>query len=835
MPPLPWSQATVDSSLVRRFREVVAACPDLPAVVEPDASLSYRDLANRSAGIAAFLAARGAGRGRGVAVLLPAGCTFAATVWGVLRCGAFIVPLDAAYPATRLAGILGSGVASLLVTDAAHAPLAAEVAGILSAPLPVWRAEDMATGGEAPDIDPAPGDTACVLFTSGSTGQPKRVAQSHRNLLHSTRWYAEPAGLRPGLRMTLLHSVNAIAAATAFYGALLNGATLYPANVAALGVERLPDWLDEHRIDVLHLVPTLLRRIDRVMAPGRRLRTPSLLRTGGEAVGLADWNIWRARLPAGSRMLVCLGSTEALNYRQRIHGWEEAPPGDHALPVGDAMPDKDVTVVDDTGRSVGPGEVGEIVVASPFIFAGYGNDAALTARVLREDPARPGWRIFRTGDLGRWGADGTLFHAGRNDRVLKIMGHRVHPGDIEAVLRAMPGVRDAVVVGAAEADGPLRLCAHVVPAQDGALTAAAVRRWISARLPAHMVPARVDFRAELPRLPGGKVDRLGVQSHVPVRRAPIPPRDPYEETLSELVKRHLHVTDLGMEDDWFGELGADSMVIADLLLDVYAVFKVVLPLPVVYGGATVAGVAAWLRGHGGGAGDGALVMHGAGHQPPLFAVCGLFGHALRLLLVGCELPEAQPLIGLEPPGMDWTGIGAESIEAMADWYAGEIVRRRPEGVVRLLGTSFGGIIVHAVACRLQRAGRVVDLLAMVDSNPPDLLTDSGVDRALRHDVTANMVSDDPVVQAGIRVARQHQAALARYTATDRYDGVITYFRCDEVEEAAVRDRRECWRFAATRGLDIIPVPGRHGHFHIEPQRSAVVRGLATRLARIAGC
>ncbi len=830
MASLVWTANLVDASLTRRFASVVNQCADQPAVVDGTESLTYAALDTASHRIATQLAGHGAARGRGVALLLPAGCAFAAAVWGVVRTGAYYIPLDAAYPAARLADILGCGLASLLVTDAAHAPLAADITGRLSLDLPVVHLETLtAEAGATMTAEPGPDDPACALFTSGSTDQPKGVMQSHRNLLHSTRWYAEPAGLHPGLRMTMLHSVSAIAAATAFYGALLNGATLYPANVSAMGVERLPDWLDEHRIDVLHLVPTLLRRIDRVMAPGRRLLTPSLLRTGGEAVGLADWNIWRARLPPGSRMLVCLGSTEALNYRQRIHGWDELPPGE-VLPVGDPMPDKEVMIVDAEGRPVRDGEVGEIVVASPYIFNGYGNDPALTARVLRDDPERPGWRIFRTGDLGRRDANGALFHVGRNDRVIKVMGHRVHPGDLEALIRTMPDVRDVAVAGEADADGPLRLCAHIVPSAKGRLSAASVRRWISSRLPAHMVPSLVDFRADLPRLPGGKVDRRNLPMHrTNPGRIHIPPRHPFEETLAELVKRHLYVAELGMEDDLFGDLGADSMAVTGLLMDIHAVFGVTVPLPVVYQKTTVAALADWLRGNQRASDGGALVIHAAGERPPLFAVCGLFGHALRLLLIGRALPEAQPMVGLEPPGMDWSSVGAQTIEDMADWYTRDIIRRRPEGVVRLFGTSFGGIIVHAVACRLQRAGRVVDLLAMVDTNPPDLLTDTGLDRRQTRNVPEGMASLDPMVQAGIRVARQHHSALTHHVSTDRFDGVITYFRCDEEEDPTSRDRRALWRFAATKGVDVIPVPGHHGHFHLEPQRSAVVNGLRERL------
>jgi pimeloyl-ACP methyl ester carboxylesterase len=220
-----------------------------------------------------------------------------------------------------------------------------------------------------------------------------------------------------------------------------------------------------------------------------------------------------------------------------------------------------------------------------------------------------------------------------------------------------------------------------------------------------------------------------------------------------------------------------------------------------------------------------MAVNLAGRSAPLFGVCGVFGHALRLLLIGRALGPDQPFYGLQPPDMDWDRAGCATVEAMAAHYLAEIRRVQPRGPYRLMGTSFGGIVVFEIAVQLQRAGEEVSLLAMVDTAPPDCLGPGGIDRAPRRDWAARARGGDRFADTGIRVARAHREALDRYVARARFDGAITYFWCEEERVRKGPERRHLWGGRATAGMRIVRVPGRHGHFHREPQLSAIAAGL----------
>jgi len=821
----------LSSSLVRRFENVVNCHGARIAVQDAKDIWTYNELNNRANRIAHVLLSRLTKRKQGVAILLGQSSRFTAAVWGVLKTGGFYIPIDPAYPTTRLMEILGSGAASMIITDREHKEHAEEVLRGLNQPLEIILLDDLPDHGEAnPDVLISPDDLCCVIFTSGTTGKPKGACQQHRNLLHSTMWYSIPAGLHASMRMSMLHSVSAIAAATALYGAHLNGAALFPANVRAIGVDRIPAWIDELGIDVLHVVPTLLRRIAQVLPAGKRLPTVRFLRMGGEAVSLSDWQLWLRCFTPGCRLLVCLGSTEALNYRQTVYEWNSEPPST-SMPVGDAMPDKEVRLLNDDGRTVPVGNVGEIVVRSPYLFTGYWQQPELTTRLLKPDPERDGWNLFHTGDLGCMDASGAMRHVGRNDHLVKVMGHRVHPADVEEVIRHMPGVLDAAVTCTQDDQQSVRLTAHVIPERESCVSVAAVRTYVSEHLPEFMVPTRIFLLKEFPVLPNGKLDRLGMSRLVQNREHTfVPPQNPFEETLAEIWKRNLGVAEIGIEDDLFGDCGADSMAAASIMADVRTVFGRDLPLNTLYGKATIASLGEWLReSTGSGKKASELVVHQNGTSTPVFGVCGAFGHALRLLLIGRGLPDQQPLYGLEPPEMDWERAGCRTVEDMAAWYVKQIKQLQATGPYRLIGTSFGGIIVHTIARQLQHAGESVSLLAMVDTSPPDCQLPQSMDRAIRRDWAAGMNSDDPLIKDGIRIARQQRAALDRFILRDAFNGKITYFKCEESFDPHDRDRRMLWQHFATRGLDVISVPGIHGQFHQDPQLTAIVSALQERL------
>ena len=822
-----WTLADLERPIAARFEAQAARHGARLAVRGERQSLTYEELNRLANRIAHSVGVAAGGAAAGVALFLSHDALVPAAILGVLKAGRFYVPLEPGHPAERNAFMLEDSGADVLVTDGRNLAAARALAARAGRAVRLLNAEDPDAGGEPnPKATVSPHDLCFIVYTSGSTGRPKGVCQPHRNILHATAWYTCQAGLGPGDRMSLLHSLSAVAGATALYGALLNGAAILPFGVREAGLGKLADWLERERVTCLHAVPTLFRRLCRHLEPGRRLEDVRLVRLGGEAITRTEWLLWREHFPEHCRLLVGLGSTEALNFRQTVHD-SQAELDDEVLAVGDPVPDKEVLLLDEEGNPVRPGETGEIVVRSEYLFAGYWRRPELNARALRPDPLDGRRRLFRTGDLGRFTPDGRLFHAGRVDTQIKIAGNRVEIAEVEQALRRLPAVHDAAVVPRGRGAGPVQLVAFAAVAGEEAPSRRELRASLREILPEHMIPALVVFVDELPLLPGGKVDRRALAERARARAVEhVGPRNQLEETLAGIWHRALGARGIGVHDDLFLDLGGDSLAAVEILAAIEELFQRQLPLSALYEAPTVAQLGARLLESGWGPpSSGLLAVNRAGRCPPLFGVCGVFGHALRLLLVGQALGPGQPLYGLQPPGMDWGRAGCETIESMAAHYLAEIRRIQPRGPYRLLGTSFGGVLVFEIAVQLQRAGEAVALLAMVDTAPPDCLGPAGIDRAERRDWAAGARGGDRLVDMGIRVARAHGAALDRYVARARFDGAITYFWCEEERAKKGPERRHLWGGRATAGVRIVRVPGRHGHFHREPQLSAIAAGL----------
>lgn len=831
--PAAFPRADVEQSVVARFATQVARHGARTAVSAVDGTLTYDALDAVASQIARAVLERTDGEAGRVAMLVGNGVWAPPAVLGALKAGGVFVPLHVRHPAPRNALVLTDAAARVLLADPAHADEARVVAATAGG-VEVLVLDDVGRHASgAVGIDAAPDDPCCIFYTSGSTGRPKGVLHDHRTVLFGCWNYATFCDLGPDDRLSLLHALTTIGGNVALMGAVLNGGTVCPLDPVRTGLAELATWIDREGITSLHVVPTVFRHLTRQLGPDRRFERVRLVRLGGEAVTLDEWAAFRAHFSRDAGFVMGLGSTECGNYRQSLLAWDDAPVGP-VLPVGDAVPERETLLVDADGRPVPQGIVGELVVRSELIFREYWRQPELTARALVIE-ADGRTRRFRTGDLAYVDARGAMRHAGRVDYQVKIAGNRVETAEIEHALRAMPPVLDAAVVPRTRGTDT-SLVAFVATGGASMPAQADVRVALRERLPAHMVPAAIVALDALPLLSEGKIDRRTLTDRAASGgHAHRPPRNPVEETVLEIWQRVLDVEDVGVDDDFLLDLGGDSLAAVRVLAEVTSVFGQELPLDVFLDAPTVATLAARL-GHDGWAPppSGRLVLHADGDRPPLFAVCGAFGHALRLLLLGRALGASQPLHALQPPGMDWTTAGCASIEAMAAHYVAEMRRVQPTGPYRLLGTSLGGVLVFEMAVQLQRAGEGVALLAMVDTQPPDCEGPRGRDRRPRGDWLADVDESDRLVAMGVRVARAHRAALDVYLLRRRFDGTIVYFRCRDEPTPPSGDRRPLWRHFATDGVRVVTVPGRHGGFHREPQCSAVADGLRDALAADAG-
>ena len=603
-PALPFGPPDAEQSLVRRFHQQARRHASRLAARVGGASITYGELDQAGNRVArALLDALGEGN-EPVAMLLGAGLDQIAAHLGVLKAGKVCVPLDPAQPEPRLVRILAETGARRLLTDGARHRRAVDLAEALiggtggggpgTAVLDV-SALSPALDERPPQVDIAPDALAYVFYTAGSTGEPKGVMQSHRNLLQLARLYHEEIGLRPEDRILCPMPLFYAGGVWGLLGALASGVSLHRASAEGAGA--LPAQIAAGEITVAQLMTSMLRQLLREVPPGHRFPSLRLVYTGGEVLHPADVTRFREVFP-DCTLLYDLGSTEAgLICHLRIDagaspdGHVHRREGKPLVPVGFPLPGVELLILDGDGRPVAPGSDGQIAVRSEFLSPGYWRDPERTGAAFLSDPAGGARRIYLTGDVGTMLPDGRLLQLGRTDLLTKIRGQRVGAGEIEAALRDDPAISDAAVVAREDAGGDARLVAYLACARRQALTVSALRRRLAATLPASMIPSAFVFLDALPLSPAGKVDRMALpdpgRSRPPLEVAYVAPRTRLEETLADAWAEALELDRVGVDDD-FLDLGGHSLAATRLLFRLTTQLGVDLPLSHLFEAPTVA-------------------------------------------------------------------------------------------------------------------------------------------------------------------------------------------------------------------------------------------------------
>jgi len=567
-------------------------------------SLTYAELDAASDGVArAVLDAAGA-RPEPVAVLLGKRTELIAGLLGVWKAGKPIVPLDPSYPARRLEQICASSGASLVLTEAAHRELAASLGAAAPAVLDLdavpWRA-----GADLPRLAIPPEALATILYTSGSTGEPKGVFQDHRGSLHNAVNLVDRLGFQPGDRLSLVLAAGTVGSIRDTLAALLSGAAILPFDLAASGFPALGAWIRAERLTFVNVVATLFRHLIAALPADARFPDVRVVRVGSEALAGTDLDAFRRHFPAGCVLFTGFSATET-GTATRLFIDASAPPTEGRVPAGYAAEGFQVLILDEAGRPCPPGEVGEVAIRSEFLTLGYWGRPDLTARVFRPDPgnagppharlmggedAFTGARIYLTGDLGRLRADGCLDLVGRRDAQVKLHGASVDPTEVELAIQAMPGVRQAAVVVRDRAPGDPRLVAYVAPSAGGGPTAAELRRYLRERLPSVMVPSAFVALSELPSTPGGKLDRRALPEPDWSGTAPfLAPRTPVEDVIARIWAEALDGRAVGVHDA-FVELGGDSLRAFALVDAIRERLRLELPATALLAAGTVADMA----------------------------------------------------------------------------------------------------------------------------------------------------------------------------------------------------------------------------------------------------
>ena len=861
--------------------------PDAPAVVCGDTTLSYFALERRADDLARRLRARGVARGELVGLCAERSAELPVLALAILKADAAYLPLDPAWPEERLRLLLrDAGVRTVLAAGRAGAAVPPDAARVLRT--------DATDDGPAASLAPlprpsaGPDDPAYAIYTSGSTGQPKGVLVPHRGILRLVTG-AEYARLGPDTRILALSPLAFDASTFDLWGALCNGGTcvVFPDPVPTPAA--LARAIQRGKVTTLFVTTALFDAL--VDEAPQALAGLRELCFGGERVSVRHVERCLAALPA-LELVHVYGPTESTTFATFHRVSRVAGRYGSSVPIGLPLANTRTLVLDAHMRPVATGIPGELWIGGDGLALGYLGDEELTRARFVPGAFAGGGRLYRTGDVVRWSDDGELEFLGRDDDQAKIRGHRIEPGEVQAVLERHPGLARAHVGVHADARGEKRLVAWAVPAAGRAVTERELVRDLTTRLPAYLVPARVLLLPELPLNANGKVDARALRAPdaVDARAERTEPANELERHLAAIWERVLGVGSIGVHDDFF-ELGGHSLLGVKLLNEVADVFGQELPLSSLIGSPTVFAQARVLHeGIGSPEASSLVKIQPRGTLPPIFCVCSLGGTVLNQRPLAQRLGDDQPFYGLQASALALAGDEAPSLEEYAAHYVAVMRSVAPHGPYKVGGHSFGGVVAYEIARQLEEQGETVELLFILDSALPNLasgprdrvaaalaflrglpfapaevlhraLRDPGrlwrelgqklrftrarlrrllpspqrtapgrVDARERGLSTADIVEMTDWPENNKRIAARHYQALVRYRPRP-YGGRVTLFRSRLHSPFLGLGRAMGWDKVARGGVAIESLPGGHMSILAPPHVDVLARKLRAVLAR----
>lgn len=789
-----FERGDVASTVAERFEEQVEAYPDNVAVKTGRHEWTYRKLAAEATKVAGRIEALVGDSDARIGLLFESDAPLLAGMLGVLEAGQTYVPLDPSNPPDRLAYMVKDSGAGVLLADDANLAFAREIVGDS---IEVLNVEN-ANWSEKPfdRLRPvSPDSIAYILYTSGSTGEPKGVVQSHRNVLHFMRVYTNNLKLHPGDRLSLLSSYGFDGAVMDIFGALLNGATLVPAQLMDDGLEGTLKRIGDERVTVFHSTPTVFRQLLGRGAPNGELEHVRAVVLGGEEALTSDLELFKLHFSPEAIFVNGLGPSESTVALQHFMDHDTINTRT-SLPVGLPVEDTEVVLLDAAGDATDV--YGEIAIQSPHVALGYwGGDEKTRAAFSSVPGVSPvGRRVYRMGDMGRRLPDGTLEFVGRKDFQVKIRGFRVELGEVESVLARHPGVGECAVLARSNGGGSTGLVAYIQPMASHEATASELRAFLKEKLPDYMVPADFVVQASLPLTVNGKLNRdalpeVEVQPEADVGF--VAPRTQVEHKTVDLWMELLPVERVSVLDDFFS-LGGHSLLALRLIARIRNAFEIELPVQVLFESPTLSGMAEHIEEVlSGGAGDHRRLpriepANRDGELPLSFAQQRMW--ILDQLEPGSAAYNVPTAVDLEGP------LHLASLEQAID-----AIVARHEVLRTTFRTSPMGEPEQVVSLPSARQLPVVDL----GSLPPDALEEVVRRLALREAGDPFDLATGPLLRVAIlRVARETHVVLLtmHHIVSDGWSiGVL------------VRELSELYQaFVAGRGSSLGPLSIQYGDY-----------------------
>jgi amino acid adenylation domain-containing protein len=693
------------------FAEQARRTPNRVAVAYEQQQLTYRQLNEQADRLARHLVAAGVGPNERVALHVERSLDMVVGLLGILKAGGAYVPLDPNYPRDRLDFILGDCQPLVLLTQQSlRDRLQAGNAAVLCLDaLPAQSAlrPTAAGAGKA-------GDLAYVLYTSGSTGQPKGVQIPHRALVNFLSSMQREPGIAPSDTLLSVTSLSFDIAGLELFLPLMTGARVVIASseVAADGF-RLAMLMEKCGATIMQATPATWRLLlEAAWVGNQQLR----ILCGGEA--------WPAEL--ASALLPRCGSLWNMYGPTETTVWSAVAKVEQSQSVliGPPIANTSFYVLDRDRRPVPIGVPGELYIGGDSVSHGYLNRPELTSQRFVADPFsdEPAARMYQTGDRVRYLPNGRLEFLGRLDHQVKIRGFRIELGEIEAVLRQHPEIEDAVVLAREDGTREKRLVAYLTASGAAGVAVGSVRDFLRRKLAPYMMPAAFVPLDAFPLTPNGKIDRNALpapddQSRGDTGATHVAPRTQMEELLAGLWRDSLQIGQVGIHDNFF-DLGGDSLSMLRLSLAIEQTTGRDCPLPWLFEAPTIAGLAGILDGQTSASSYSPLVLMRPGNdEPPIFLVHPVGGTLTQLIPIAKSIPGSNPIYGIQAKGFEDADTPFDRIDAMAECYVNAITEVQPHGPYFIGGMCFGGLVAIEIANRLMERGEAIGLLVLLDTYP----------------------------------------------------------------------------------------------------------------------
>jgi amino acid adenylation domain-containing protein len=852
--PIPFEDVEIQDGIAARFRRVAAVLPAKLAVKSPDHEYTYQELDRLAERIAGILIARSGGTAEPVALLLNNDARITAAILGVLYSGKFYCALHPGDPAPRLSRILSDLGGKLLLTDSAHLEHAGRIAP--QGCQVVNLEDDCEPTLQVPVASPVTGDTlAGIFYTSGSTGTAKGVPRNCATILHRTWLDVHEMGITPQDRLMVLRSCSFAGSLVDIFDALLTGASLVVFDASHLNPTTLIETVRQEGITLFHPPLELLRVLLRTNPPGLTFPSVRYLVLSGDVLYRRDVEMMRSFFPPDTPIYYHMSSSET-GLLTRFVIRTDTPLAQDIVPVGYPVEGKEILLLGDDDRELPSGEIGEIAVRTQFRFTNYWGKTEKSDNRFVVDPDNPGGQLFKTGDMGRWDAEGRLEFLGRKDFQVKIHGYRVSLPVVEACLNGVQEVQHAVVLLRQDRSGQKRITAYLIPRPNTPLTISHLRAEMNKVLPTYMIPSAFVFLEEFPLTSNGKIDRQSLPEPEWESRHSddeyLSARNEAERRLVELWQDNLGIQKIGVRDDFF-TLGGDSLRAAEILAGMEKSFGVTLPLAFLLENRTIEQMAVRLQRE-----DMHLpiqrliAIQPNGSRPPLFLFPGHFGDTFYFRFLSQHLGPDQPVHGIElvSPGGDT--ISTLDLVETARRCVDEIRTLQTHGPYYLAGHSFGGLLAYEIAQQLNIAGEKVPFLGLFDTTAPGyrarapwperirihLRNLRDLNRQERWRYLRERFRNILIKSSGNQVVRSTFARLkllpqdvsARNRIASRvyepkpYPGELTVFRSLERAEYKRDDPTEGWK-RYTERVRMIDVPGDHATLLREPHVAVLAQEL----------